>query len=183
MWTNYKKNFKSKRFHNTEMCGKSFINDYVLIYVFDLITSAPVILLTHLMLPLSIFPHLASLLPSPSFRQTHNNGHSLSLSSALLFTPSSAVSQGQRFFIFSRPITKQLVLPDIERHSERERPSPGPLQHLNWEHGCHSPDTLTNLITSLLPWPQQPRWYKQPSRACYVPNKQLLYRGVGCGGG
>lgn len=58
-------------------------------------------------------------------------GHRLSLSSPLLPTPSSLVSQGQRvffyyFFIFSHPITKQLVLPDIERHSERERSSLGP---------------------------------------------------------
>lgn len=57
----------------------------------------------------------------------HTKTHTLAISvfTSLLRSIISGQSRSE-VFIFSRPITKQLVLPDIERHFECECPSPGP---------------------------------------------------------
>lgn len=80
---------------------------------------------SHLRLTPTIFPHQPSLPVSLSNTEKHTHTLTISLITSLLHSVISGQSRSE-VFIFRHPITKQLVLPDIERHFERERPSPGP---------------------------------------------------------
>lgn len=154
-------NLESKRFLSSLMYTTASIFNYHISNPFSTVHSLSWLL--HLFsschiycFPLQsslILPHFVSV--SISLSSTHTKKKktcTLSLITSLFHSVISGHSRSE-VFIFSRPITKQVVLPDTERHWVWAS-IPRALQHLNWEHGCHSLDTLTILITSLLSRPQ-----------------------------